>query len=603
MLFKIRLLVFVLIVIGLSSCEYKLDKENFRDIDKPSDIHRFDLNLAGEKDTIEIFRETEFSCNFNLYGLNILKAEFSLQGKTWNIYSEIAKFSINPQQFSPGYDTLTLVLYTNSGTGSMADIAETEGYKVVRKWLVLLDGRPAPIITLTQSITPEGYLKISWPKCEQFNFQHYSLNSVVFITGFSKTITNADSTFYIDSCYIGGEANYRVDSKVKDNPEQGYGNTLYLNDPYPTLKFAEAGIDSLRIYWDKSKYKATYRLIRGDIDQYSPIFESKSDTSFKILSPGLGYSANFTLTTLPFKPNSSNTSYNHQNFKYYSLGQPIETNWPEYAYNRIEKVVYTSSYDDVHCYDVGSVTLTKSYNITNLLYQKEYACPTNSTKVAALSPYNIYVFADRNLQNPVIIPYSSWGIDIYHFYMTDNDIIAIATQTEYQQIRISDSKVIASINLTENTVINYISGITTSRDGKYVCVVTNNGLRIYSVINSVVKTIHSDIKIYRSAIFDDKTDSRLLLTTNTPPALEVRDAANFSLIKTIDLPTKAIIQNIDPESGYLLLTDYQYATILDVENSKPKLKILSTDSKPNLFNSRLFTKNGFTLDISKFLVK
>jgi hypothetical protein len=134
-------------------------------------------------------------------------------------------------------------------------------------------------------------------------------------------------------------------------------------------------------------------------------------------------------------------------------------------------------------------------------------------------------------------------------------------------------------------------------------VVTNNGLRIYSVINSVVKTIHSDTKIYRSAVFDDKTDSRLLLTSNTTPTLEVRDAANFSLIKTIDLPTKAIIQNIDPESGYLLLTDYQYATILDVENSKPKLKILSTDSKPNLFNSRLFTKNGFTLDISKFLVK
>jgi hypothetical protein len=561
------------------------------------------LNLVSEQDTISIFTESEFTCNFNLYGLKILKAEFSLQGKTWNIYSETAKFSINPQQFDPGYDTLTLVFYTNSGTGSLADIAEAEGYKVIRKWLVLLDGRPAPIVSLTQSITPEGYLKISWPKCEQYNFQHYSLHSVVFITGISKTITNADSNTYIDSCYIGGEANYRVDLKLHDSPEQGYGNTLFLNDPFPTLKFAEAGIDSLRIYWDKSKYKATYRLIRGDIDQYSPIFESRNDTSFTIASPGLGYSANFTLTTLPYKPNSSNTQYNHQNFKYYSLGQFIESNWPVYAYNRVEKVIYTSGYDDLHCYDISSVTLSKSYYIKDLIYQSEYSCPTNSAKVAALSPYNIYIFPDKNLQNPVLIPYSCWGIDILHFYITDNDLIAVATSSKYEQIRISDQKVIAAINFNDNMGLSQVLCITTSKDGKYVCAVSKDGLRLYSINNTVVKKIYSDTRWYRSALFDDNSESRLLLTLNSSPTLEVRDASNFNLVKSIDLPTKQIIHNIDPESGYTLLTDSQYLYVLDIANSKIKLKVVSTDRKPKLFNNRLFTENGFTLDISTYLNK
>ena len=604
MLLKRRLIAIAFLVICLCSCEYKLDQKNYRDLQKPTGAPLVDITLLNESDTIRIFTETEIACNFNLHGLKILHSEFSLQGKTWNTYSETAKFSLNPALFTPGYDTLILTLYTNSGNGSMADVAEAEGYKIVKKWLVLLDGRPAPVISLTKSITPEGYLKISWPKCDQYNFRHYALYSVVFITGISKIITDANSTFYVDSCYIGGNVSYRVDCSVKGSPEQGYGNQLYLDDPIPKLKFAEIIPDSLRIYWNKSYYNATYSLIRGDKDQYIPIFVSHTDTSFTIPSPGLGVGANFTLTTLPFKPNSNNTGYNYQDYKNYVLGKGIESNWPVYAYNRMEKVLYTSSYDDVHCYNINPFALSNSYNIKDLIYQKMYSCTAISTKVAVLSPYNIYVFPNRTLQDAVIIPYGSFGIVIDHFCMTDNDIIAIATNGKYEQIRISDKKVITSFRIDDYPIFSTWACITTSKNGKNLCVVTRRGLQMYSIDNGFFTKTYSDTRSYRSALFDENDENRLMLTFTQTSKLEFRDVSGFNLVKTVDLPTSSeVISNIDPESGYLLLTDYDYAYAMDITNSKLKFKIHSAEMKPRLYDNKLFTGDGYMLDISKYLIK
>jgi hypothetical protein len=323
-----------------------------------------------------------------------------------------------------------------------------------------------------------------------------------------------------------------------------------------------------------------------------------------MLSPGLGKNVRFTLTTLPYKENSSNTSYNKSDYKNYSLGTFFEGNWPVYAYNRVENALYTSTYDDVHCYDISPFILRNTLAIKDLLYQKDYACPTNSTKVAVLSPYNIYVFPDRNLKDPVLIPYGSWGISIDHFFITDNDIIAIATQNKYEQIRISDKQVIASIYTENYPVYSKWSCITTSKNGKYACLVSQKGLSLYSIVNSAVTLLYTDTRSYRSAIFDENSEGRLLLTFNENTTLEVRNPSGFSLVNSIILPTKAeVLSNIDPETGYLLLTDYQYDYVMDLLSSKLKLRVVSTEFKPKLYSNRLFTGNGCTMDITKYLAK
>lgn len=269
---NIRILITFFILAAISGCDYDLDQENFKVVQPPSETYRFDLNLSSESDTIRVFNTTEFNYNINTYGLDIIKGHFSLKAKKWDIFSGTGKFTIAPLDYPAGYDTLSLTVYTNSGTGSIAEHFGAEGYLAEKRWLYLIDGRPGPVITASKSITNDRFLKIIWPECKQYNFQAYELtgssNSVIF----SITIKKADINYYIDSCFIGGTANYRVSSRVITNNQHTWGNTFYVEEPYPVLQFEDMGTDSLMVFWNRSKYNAKYRLAIGS----KTIFESLS---------------------------------------------------------------------------------------------------------------------------------------------------------------------------------------------------------------------------------------------------------------------------------------------------------------------------------------
>jgi hypothetical protein len=597
---RFGLLFLVFALTAICSCEYDLENENVRKIEKPAQTHQIDLNLALESDTIKVFLKTNFAYDFNTYGLKIIHGDFSLHGKTWSIYSEEGQFTIIPQDYSPGYDSLSIVLYTNTGSGSIADLNKTEVYKAEKRWLLLIDGRPAPQLTLSKSITKEGLLKISWQKCNQYNFYSYELSG----GSVSKSIKDADITSYIDSFYIGGTKSFRVRASVISDIPSSDEAYLGLDDSIPILKFSELGIDSLRIYWNKSKYKAKYKL-----NQFSPypdttIFESADDSSFTIPQPGLGRRTGFTLYTTPYHLNNTNSSYTKMDQKYYACGTFIAGNAPNFGFNAMDNVIYTNTYNNMECYNVSDLSLYKSYTITNLGYQGNYSCPTNSTKVATASSDNIYVFADKNLQNPEIFPYSTKAVTIDHFYLTDNDLVAVALQNKYELISISQKKVLISINISDYPVNSKWSCITTSKDGSYACIVTKNGIKIYNITDSSYTLTYTDNRCYRSALFNVNNPSQLFLTLYDNEVLEVRNVTDFSLINSIILPSKSeVLMNIDPKSGFLLLTDYTNLFIIDMIKQLPIFKMRTFGTIPSLYGNRLFSNDGYTLDISKYLPK
>ncbi len=602
MILRTKLFFLWLLFICLCSCEYQLDKGNYRDIARPSETHQVDLRLLSEKDTIKIFGNTKLYCDFDLHGLTEMSGMFSMQGQKWYVSSRTALFDIFPSGLLPGYDTLSLVLYAKSGSGSMADIVGAEGYVAGRKWFVLVDGRPAPSLNLTKSITPEGYLKLGWPECNQYNIEYYDFQFRANSGGPKIKIYDPGTKYMIDTCYIGGGIIYVVNSKVQFNNTIGKGVQLTINDPYPTLNFEEKGFDSCRVYWQKSKYKATYKLFRDDVSHETAILESHTDTSVICPHLGVGNSIPFVLRTLPFHPQSSNTYYNQIDNKNILIGKYLKGNWPKMAYNRLEKMIYTNTGNELFPYDISSLSPRNRYYINYLSSQGLYSCPTNSSKIAALAGDNIYIFQNYLLQNPIIIPFDCIGQSITHFYLTDNDLISIVKGNVFEQIRLSDQKVIASVLISDFPDADPWACFTTSRDGKYFCFVSRKGIRLCSIVNGVLTCTYFDDRSYRSALFDDNTDDRLLLTFNDSNTIEVRNASDFSLVNQFSLPGKAeVLCDIDPESGYLLTTDYMNSYIIDVANSKLKLNGGKTVSRPNLFGNKFFSGNGYWLDISKYL--
>lgn len=603
-IFKFHL--FFVLTFCLSSCEYELSKLNIIDLIKPTENHQFDLSIISEKDTINVFQYSTFEYNINTYGLDVKSAKFSMNGKEWDINSTSGTFSISPQEFTPNYYLLTLKIYTNSGTGSIAEYFDAEGYFVEKKWIVYIDSTLPASIVVTKSISEKGFLKFTWPKCNRVDFVDYVISGWPSYCNISKTTGDRNFLSAEDSTYIGGIYEFKVDIFLKGNRTVS-GLWLKINEPYPTLSYESLNIDSLRLHWPKSKYRAKYSLLNS---QGNFAFQTYKDSTYTVVQPGIGNSVYYTLFTAPTQFDWLDSRYrDNYSQKAYVMGNLLlsTTVSSRYGYNSIENVLYANNGTgyEIDCYDASTMTRKNHLNNSKVVYSGFYSCPNNSTKVAVLATDNIYVYENSKLLNPVIIPYNSIGQLICNFTMTDNGLIGFTTTFKYELIRISDKITIATIPINDTPFYLGTTGCSTSNDGKYYNVVTRNGLHLYKIENGIVSQIYQDNRAYTSTLFNPKNPNELLVSIYNSNIIELRNSSDFSLIQTIVMPDNSnIIRNIDPDTGYLFLTSSKRNYLFDLTMSKILFSMNAGSVNPLCcFKNIMFTSNGYYQDLSNYIKK
>lgn len=618
---KLYLLLFIFSVF-LTGCEYVLKEENVLDIEKPGELPRIDLSITPVDDTIFISEKQVFDYAINTYGLKFQKVEFKLGSySSWEKTTTSGSFTVDPTFLSNGVYKLSMKVYTNSGTGSLADKLGGEGFWAQRIWTVKISGQTTggttppitpvdstidnsptiPIRNVKSEIIAGGYLKFSWPKVNRKDFKCYRIY-------WNKTPTDivhykANDTTYIDSTYFGGPKTFRVDySRLRDYLDI-YGQSISLNDAYPVLSATGKGLDSVTIHWTKSKYRVRYEVQDGNSSSVV-LFKSDTDTSFTMAAPPFGSLASYTLFVTPRHLKTlDDFSYYNRSYAYYNLGKQILSNHPVFACNPTEKVAYAVNYDAINCYSLPDMTLYKTVSIPMLSYQGLFACPTNSSKVATLSTEYIYVFNNKSLTNPVKIPYPCWAVNVNYLCLTNNDIVGVATSTAYDMYRVSDQTLLATIPITDSPKYSPWCSSGASSDGKYFAVVTLNGIHLYKIENAVVTEVYSDKRPYYSVLFDPTHPERFYVTLQKSNEIEMRSSADFSLIKTYVLPGNYnMLQNLDPETGYLLLTNYKSNYLYDLQNEKIVFNMANgSDYNPRFYYGNIFSSNGRYLNIVKYI--
>jgi len=87
--------------------------------------------------------------------------------------------------------------------------------------------------------------------------------------------------------------------------------------------------------------------------------------------------------------------------------------------------------------------------------------------------------------------------------------------------------------------------------------------------------------------------------------IEMRSSVDFSLIKSYVLPGNYnMLQNIDPETGYLLLTNYTTNYLYDLQNEKIVFNMANSntsDFNPRFYYGNIFSNNGRYLNIAKYI--
>lgn len=585
----------------LFGCEYNLSEENFAEVEPPPEMRYFNLNLIPAGDTIKIFEKTNLKYSFNTDGLELLLAAMSLKDENWTFYSSEGYLTLEPKYNEYTIDTLSLSIYIKSGTGSIADHVGMEGYTIEKKWVVLIDGRPAPKIKPTKYINDDGFLVIEWPKCDYYSFVGYNLScsSSGRIGPVNMIITDPSQNYFIDSLYVGGDYFITVSCRLENSFT--WGETLEFYEEPPQLNVEELGYDSLRITWNQSPYNARYRL--NLISSEFLYFNSREDTAITIAQPGFGKFRRFELCTRSMFQEEEPGSYcGTTSNKNYALGDRlIWANWPEFAYNSVEKVIYSNEYDQMKSFKVDDYSFINSVKINSLDFVGLYSCPTNSSKVGAISEYGIYVFDNKNLNSSTVVSIPVSGArSTDHFILTNNDKVAYAANKLYRLIDVKSKQVITTINIPDYPYYSRWACITTSQDALYMSAVTRNGIKLYRMGEGEADEIYSDTRSYLSAWFNPFQPDQLYLSLSDT-GIEIRNPEDFSLTERIDIPAQVVIQNIDPETGNLLVTDYEYLYIIDIRSHNVLLKVPCYESKSWLYNNRLFTNTGFVLDVSENL--
>ncbi len=313
---------FMLAVILCNSCEYEpsdvYNNPANKDIEAP-EIEVVKFSLGDVNDTIYLYTSKPVQFQFNSSKQEIIAVEFVLDNKSIEtVYSDNGWFYLYGGELTDGLHTLSLQIYTATGTGSIAEQLGAEAFVFSREWTLVID-KNHKISTKTEIV--DGYLKVSWEKYRANDFKEYVVNRTVG-WGSSVEVRRLRSNEFVDSAYVGEGGKYTIWINDLYN-EQTYWCELELKKDFPVLAAKAVENNLYQLYWHKSKYYgAIGKYEASGTLNYATTFDktsfSPNDTVFESVRANFSDRAEFTMSLVPAKPNSLYQSEYEYAFKNYS---------------------------------------------------------------------------------------------------------------------------------------------------------------------------------------------------------------------------------------------------------------------------------------------
>ncbi len=313
----------ICVAVLVTSCNYEPVGSNFKAVDKvkPPEVTVTvsTVTLSTTKDTIYVFDKTllriylDIKSQASLFSANI-KA-------TVNDVPYSIDFDLTRQLYFVAIDTrflqndsykfrLNVALPTGSNSLASAVGAEQSSLTVTRIITVDVDNTQAIPMKFETVEIENGKLTLRWKKYPNKYLIKYILrvtrqyHPLAPITEISYTLPPS-ATLLVDSSYVGGEAQYTLDTYIRNG-----GSAKGLTSTYDRIKLPRIvkgeriGPDQVSLTWKKclmkdnfQKYEVYVRTSNNPIS-YKKLGESNmvTDTSIMIPSSHLGFGGVFTLS-------------------------------------------------------------------------------------------------------------------------------------------------------------------------------------------------------------------------------------------------------------------------------------------------------------------
>ncbi len=300
---------FAPLILGLllSSCVYEPDgwyESPVQPASEPPAVQVVELDL--EADTVFVYGTRTIHFTFDAGRSDVLMVKLLVDGQVVDSVDEGSgelEYTVYGNRPTPSLHELELQLAVSSGTGSIADKLQAEGFLLSQKWVMVYDKYMAANL---KSTIETGNLLLSWDSYRAADFKAYEV-----VRGSYEYFTVAETinTDYVDPTYIGEGGTYRVNVVTRDGKRRSWGElTLPRIIKAPRLK--AVGENSYVICWSPTPFYKAFKAYHLTIDYNEKLtFSSLNDT---LIASTAKFGKRLSLSLL-MQPVDGNVMYNASN--------------------------------------------------------------------------------------------------------------------------------------------------------------------------------------------------------------------------------------------------------------------------------------------------
>jgi len=554
------------LLVFFSYCKYSPSDIPETYIELPSEANATILfELQPNEDTIKLFEPTTLLYNINtlnkeLYGVGFYLDDELLERQNY-FNTEPYEFKFNTNNYNEGIYRFSIKVYTNTNTGSLADLVGAAGLMFELEWVLIIDKTEPKKLKFISIDSVENGVKLVWEKFDHASFEYYRLtkSSSAYSGTYDIFFTNAPSlNYFIDTTYIEGEKAYY---EIKLNGMWGERVEYFQIPQKPVITYI--GGFEVDITWRRvrnPKLLDFYYLytspnvssVLEDEKMYDPEITSKK------MNIPFGDEQYFGIR---YMPNLSTYVYYHGLLKgetYYELGEEMSTH--DYM-QRIKSTPYVlmKKNDKVFKYNMETDEFVDSINaVFDISWTYILSEDGNYFGYSSNNEFYLRNTVDLSLVTKLSSPVYDGNPSNLFTYAISNNKRLLAVYKD-KSLVLYDLETGLKITQKNIDATNYIFA-TLSSDGRYIVAKEYDNppiLTYYEVIDNEIIELKREIVETHNYV-----DLRYAFGANDelyllyPGKLEIRNKIDFSINKEIVLP-----------EGNLLRTSHEHMITIIKDNS------------------------------------
>ncbi len=588
-----------------NSCEFTPTGTDYVEI-SPKEPVAF-INLDFAVDTIKIWGSKYLDYWIDIGERYPDSVNFYLDNKLIS-YSRSLSDSImfNSDLYPDGTHTIKIKVLANSGSGSISDVLGAEKVLFTKEWTLIINNANPGLLKIKSAKPVDGRLRIEWEKFNQFNFNSYYLYKNNALVGVFK---NKDTNYWIDTGYVCGNADYRVDLQASNSLSIGIPFN-YSGNYSEITNLTVTDSNYVKITWSKNLFYnnfGSYAVYGGFGYNAAPlaVINNVNDTSFIDREPVFGSQLTYSVGVyLPGTQDYTGILGNSGTPQKCSIGNKILNG---------DYVQFFSSMSSIYIIDFLDIYRIDPVLCTEIAHN---SLPNTETRYFSISPdgKNLYMSADTKfikfdpltLEIQESIPTRSiMGYTTYiksNFNVTDSNIICFSsflpgsgTGTFIGNYKFTGNVI---INMNSKTIIDTLSAAVSD----YNCSIANNNKYFFSKNN--LYTISNNKLNKIAAIpgsrfnFIENGEKYIVSNNNLLQVNNTNDLRNLYSFP-VDLFSDYYYDIADNFMGITMKkNDKYYFVIYNLRNGEQLKEVQVADYYNYYFaNSILFTAYGYYLPL------